>query len=156
MPGAPLNQSVVLANADVIDTVRVVSHLSITVRALAHSRACRVVRLVSEPCCAPVGDSCAPPPNRSSATLREAPEAVECGSTPVGVDLFRLAGLEVWRLHHESFQRRRAGIASDFGYSGPGKFDAASGTTGGTEGNSRIDSNHEPRESALGRFEDPW
>jgi hypothetical protein len=68
---------------------------------------CLVFQLVSEPCGAPAGDSCAASPDQRPSAFRETPEADECGPTVVGVALFGLAGLEVWGPHHESLHRRR-------------------------------------------------
>ena len=98
---------VVLVKSDHVDTVGVVSHPSIALRAHIH-RADRItIGVISEPCCAPVGDSRVASPDRSSATFREAAQNEDSGSTVVGLALYGVAGLEVWGSHHESRYCRR-------------------------------------------------
>jgi hypothetical protein len=75
--------SVVPANPDHIDRLGVVAYYSTAVRALVHGANRLIFRLVSEPCCAPAGDSRAAPPTRSPSTLREAVETHAPGSTLV-------------------------------------------------------------------------
>jgi hypothetical protein len=77
---------VVPANPDHIDRLGVVAY-SIAVRALVHGANRLIFRLVSEPCCAPAGDSRAAPPTGSPSTLREAVETDARGSTLVGMTL---------------------------------------------------------------------
>jgi hypothetical protein len=83
--GKGRQRSVVAANPDHIDRLGVVAYYSIAVRALVHGANRLTFRLVSEPCCAPAGDSRAAPPTRSPSTLREAVETHARGSTLVGV-----------------------------------------------------------------------
>ena len=101
---------VVLANSDRADRLEVVTHRAIALRAHIHGPDRRTVGLVSEPCCAPVGNSRVAPPNRSSATLRKAAETDARGSTPLGLALYRVAGLEIRGIHHEGVHGR--GMAS--------------------------------------------
>ena len=147
---------VVLANADATDNVRVVSFRSIAVRALVRGPVCCVVRLVSEPCSAPTGDSCASPSNRRAPALRQASEVDNNGPTTLGVALFRLARLEIRGVHHESLHCYR--MASQ-GVSPVLEVENTAWqarTTDNTEGNSRADSHHESRKPDLGRSENPW
>ena len=72
---ATVRTTVVPANSDLIDRLRVVSHSSVAVRARIYGAHRLAFRLVSEPYGAPAGDSRVAPPNRGSATLRQTPEA---------------------------------------------------------------------------------
>ena len=141
----------VLANAGLIDDVRVGSHHSTVVRAADYGAHRLLFRLVSEPCGAPSGDSCAAPPDRRPAAFREAPEADEFGPTVVGLALFGVEGLEVWRPHHESLHRRRLasqGLSLVLELEDSARHARAADSA---EGSARVDSHHEPRISALGR-----
>src|SRR4051794_34336896 len=55
---------VVLANSDLIDNVRVASPHSNALRTVNDGADCLVFQLVSEPCGAPAGDSCAASPDQ--------------------------------------------------------------------------------------------
>ncbi len=99
--------TVVLVKSDHVDKVGVVSHPSIALRAYIHRPDRITIGVISEPCCAPVGDSRVASPDRSSATFREAAQNDDRGSTSVGLALYGVAGLEVWGSHHESRYCRR-------------------------------------------------
>ena len=144
----------VLVNSDRADRLGVVAHRSIAFRAHIHGPDRLVGGLVSEPCCAPVGDSRVAPPNWSSATLCQAAETDASGSAPLGLALYRVAGLEIRGNHHEGVHSRwmaSQGIPLVLDREDPA-WEA--GAAGGSEGTAGTDSHDEPRQSALGRSTD--
>src|SRR5262249_34967737 len=98
---------VVFVNPDHVGKVRLVAHGSITLRPHIDGPGRVTVGVISVPRCAPVRDSRVAPPNRSSATFREAPKIDDSGSTVVGLAHYSVVGVEVWRSHHESLHCRR-------------------------------------------------
>jgi hypothetical protein len=102
-----VKHTVLPVNSDQIDKLEFVAHISAAVRALIHRGHRRTFRFVSEPCCAPAGGSGATPPNRSPSTLCEAAETDARGSTVVGMAVYRVAGLEIRSVHHESLHGAR-------------------------------------------------
>jgi hypothetical protein len=80
----PNSLCVVLANSDHLDKLGVVAHRSIPVWAPIHGARCFRLLLVSEPRCAPVGDSSPAPSNRRPSALREAPKTDASRSILVG------------------------------------------------------------------------
>src|SRR5262245_5006431 len=97
---------VVLVNSDLVVKLRVVTHKSIAIRGRLYGVRRFTLGLVSEPCGAPTGNSCASTPDRRASALRQTPQADHCGSTALGVALFCLAGMEVWRPDNESVHGR--------------------------------------------------
>lgn len=145
---------VVLVNFDRVDRLEVVAHRSIAFWAHIHCPDRLTGGLVSEPCCAPVGDSRVAPPNWSSATLCQAAETEASGSTPLGLALYRVAGLEIRGIHHEGVHSSRMasqGIPLVLDVEDPA-WEA--GAAGGSERRAGTDSHHEPGQSPLGRSTD--
>ena len=131
-------------NSDQIDKLEVVAHPSIAVRALIHRAHCLSCRFVSEPGCTPAGDSRTAPSNRRPATLREAAAADARRSILVGMAVYDLAGVEVWRLHHASLHGSK--LASQ-GLSPVLDLEDSTRqtwTTKRADASARVDSNDEP------------
>jgi hypothetical protein len=142
------SETVVPANPDHIDKLGVVAYYSIAVRALVHGANHLTFRLVSEPCCAPAGDSRATPPTRSPLMLREAVETDARGSPLVGM------ARTVWQDWQSGVFIMKAATVLGWHRKGFAFLDVEdstwqAGAAGGSEGSSRTDSHDEPRKSGL-------
>src|SRR4051794_25473662 len=115
-----------------------------------------VFKLVSEPCGTAAGDCGVGSSDRRPAALCETAQADKSGSSPVGLALHRLAGVEVRGVHHQAVDGCRMaskGLSPVLDLEDPTR---QGGPSSLAERRSRTDPYDEPRKSALGRSEDPW